>query len=544
MRHVLVYLLFAAAAAQTASVRPTGKTISENFTGVGFHAEMFLDQTTPEFFDYVIAKRWREINPAFARVFHHWRRGAAAGRDQASLDALLKQFLFLKSTGTEVYLTTAGPRDAQPGAEREAYARAVVDELEYLHQHGATNVTTYCMSNELSMRTWGSMNKDLPTFKDYHRLIYAEIARRKLPIKLLSTDASPISNWPSIEWAAANMDDVTGVYGGHHYANEHDPDNLDFYEFFRAKCAWGAQLARGKGKEFILGEFGPAQFLQHRYGLRWDANRWFDSPQEALGGLQLAEAALAAMNGGVRAMGYWTFMDYPEGDERKSVNHWGLFQWMKNGGAIRPTYYAYGLLTKFFRGPGRVLELAGSDPLLRAGMLRRSDSGAVSVAIVNRADAARSVAITIPAGAAFRKYEYLVAAPPRTEDGDLQAPSKTVRAAQGQLRDTLAPRSLTVYTTLYDNDAPAAATALKAERIRYERPGIQPSAAQQLTWQASASPDVIYYRILHDGKRVGSTATTGYTDVDMRNVRGGRYSVVAVDSSGNAAPAVEVEAGR
>ena len=75
----------------------------------------------------------------------------------------------------------------------------------------------------------------------------------------MSTDASPVSNWNTIEWASQNMDDITGVYGGHHYFNQYLPDSPDFYAWFKEKCTWAADLAKSKRKDFILGEFGPAQ---------------------------------------------------------------------------------------------------------------------------------------------------------------------------------------------------------------------------------------------------------------------------------------------
>jgi hypothetical protein len=385
MRFSLIFFICATCAAQQGvKVTATGKVVTENFTGVGYHAEFFMNSATPEFFDQVIAKRWKELNPGFARVFHSWTRGQAGVRDQAALDGLLKQFLFMKNnSGTEVYLTTGSPKDTASGEEREAYAKAVVDELEYLHKQGATNVTTYNMSNELSMGRWAAMVNDLPKFRDYHRLIHAEIATRGLKVALLSTDASPISNWKTIEWAATNMDELTEVYGGHHYANDYPPESLEFYEWFKEKCAGAVKLARSKGKEFILGEFGPAQYLQHKYGVRWDAQRYFGTKQEPLSGLQTAEAALAAMNGGARAMGYWTFMDYPE-SERNFVNHWGLFQWMKNGGAVRAPYYSYGMMTKYFRGPARVFEAVSSDARIRVGMVQHRETERWSVAVINR----------------------------------------------------------------------------------------------------------------------------------------------------------------
>ena len=35
----------------------------KRFGGVGFQAEMFLDVSTQDFFEQVLAKRWRELNP-------------------------------------------------------------------------------------------------------------------------------------------------------------------------------------------------------------------------------------------------------------------------------------------------------------------------------------------------------------------------------------------------------------------------------------------------------------------------------------------------
>lgn len=532
----IITIAAACAAQQRVEVSTTGKLITANFTGVGYHAEMFINSVTPEFFDQVIAKRWRELNPGFARVFHSWTRGQAGVRDQAALDGLLKQFLFLKqATGTEVYLTTGSPKDTAAGAEREAYAKAVVDDLEYLHRQGATNVTTYNMSNELSMGRWAAMTRDLPKFRDYHRLIHAEIARRGLKIALLSTDASPISNWNTLDWAAANMDEITEVYGGHHYANDHPPESLEFYDWFREKVAGAVRLARSKDKEFILGEFGPAQYLQHKYGVRWDAQRYFGTKQEPLSGLQTAEAALAAMNGGARAMGYWTFMDYPE-SERNFINHWGLFMYMKNGGAVRAPYYSYGMMTKYFRGPARVFEAVASDPRIRAGIVQHRDTGRWSVAVINRFETEVEVALKLPpeaGNAILRKYVYDSRSTPQTEDGDLQEPSGTVPVKAGRFSDRVAPLSLAVYTGYYDDEAPAPVSNLKVERVRYAPGGQQEMNAQQLTWTPSPSPDVIYYRIYFNSQRVSSTVSPAFTDGDVRRPAGGRYSVVAVDSSGN-----------
>jgi hypothetical protein len=74
---------------------------------------------------------------------------------------------------------------------------------------------------------------------------------------------------------------------------------------------------------------------------------------EAQAGLQTAEAAIAAINAGAYAMGYWTFTDYPD-RQGQGINQWGLFKSMSAGAVTRAPYYCYGLLTKFLRGPARV----------------------------------------------------------------------------------------------------------------------------------------------------------------------------------------------
>ncbi|MCY3019219.1 MAG: carbohydrate binding domain-containing protein, partial [Planctomycetota bacterium] len=218
------------------------------FSGVGFHCSEHEHSITKTHMDQVLAKRWRELRPTFARLsdFCDW--------NQARRDVQANYILMMKEVGTQVYLTTWNPKDVLEGDERSAYAKKVVDYLEYLvRTKGCTNVKYYCMTNELSLKQWGSLQNDLPKFKSYHKCLYDELAARKLDIKLLATDASPVQLWHTIEWAKKNMDDITGIYGGHHYINDCALEDDRFYGWFLEKVKWGAGVARGKG--FVLGEF-------------------------------------------------------------------------------------------------------------------------------------------------------------------------------------------------------------------------------------------------------------------------------------------------
>ena len=516
----------------------TPNPVRERFGGVGFHAEMFLDVSTQDFFEQVLAKRWRELRPRFARLFHHWQPDHPGARDAKALEAMARQLVFMKeAAGTEIYLTTGELKDTVSDEDRRAYAQAVVDDLEYLVNQGASNLKFYCCTNELSLIEWADMSSNLPKYQSYQQSIFKEIKRRGLDIKLLATDASPIEYWPSLQWAADHMDDVTGVYGGHHYLNEHEPGNLEFYSWFKDRCGWAVNLARTKGKDFILGEFGPAQYLELKYGMRWDTCRYYGIALEPLAGLQLAEAAMAAMNAGVYAMGYWTFTDYPDQKGEKWINHWGVFKWMTEGGAPRAPYYSYGLLTIFFRGPGTVFLVLTDQEKLRVAALQHDEGKTWAIAILNRDSRDAEIRLTglgFKEALVFRKYLYDPKHVPTTEEGDLQEPAAKLPCREGALADTVETGSLAVYATAFDDTPPAAVRGLEVSRIRDTRVPGESADASRLRWTLNTEPDFCYYRVYHHGVRIGSTTTNEYIDSGPGHASPGGYSVVAVDRSGNA----------
>lgn len=527
-----------AAPLEPARLEVTQNVIRKQFAGVGFHTEMFLDSSTDDFFQQVTAKRWRELNPRFARMWHSWAPGKPGRRDLQALNALARQLLFMKNNSdTVAYVTTSGLKDTVSEEDNLAYARSVVDDIEYLVNKGATNLKYYCCTNELSLDEWASLHNDLPRFQKYQQYIYNEITRRDVAIKLLATDASPISYWNTIEWASNHMDNITGIYGGHHYINSHAPDDLAFYDWFKAKCEWAVGIARSKGKDFILGEFGPAQYQVLKYGIRWDTCKYFGSALEPLAGLQLAEAAIAAINAGVYGMGYWTFMDYPDEKGRGSINHWGAFKWMKNDAETRAPYYSYGLLTKFFRGPATVFEVSSRRKNLRAAALQHDEDGTWSVAVVNRDAHNLPLMVSIPdtnKSPAFRKYVYETGRIPVTEDGDLQDPESKVALSGGKLSDIVKAGSLTLYTTAYNDVPPAPVKGIEVSRIQDTRLPGWPARANLVKWNPSSERDFCYYRVYHNGTRIGSTVANEFIDAGPTIRSQSGYSIVAVDRSGNA----------
>lgn len=528
--------------------------VREHFCGAGFNWPMDLDLATSEFYEQVLVKRWREMNPRFARITY--------GESPAPLDLYVKLITMMKeSTGTPVYLT-GGLREAPEGEVREQWASSVANDLEYIVQHGGTNVKWHCITNELSMHGWADLVNDMPTFKAYEQALYNEFRKRNIQIQILATDASPAvdpNTWWTIEWAAQHMDNITGIYGGHHYMNQFAPDDPACYDWFKQKCAWAVGIAKAKGKDFILGEFGTRQYFQTRWGVRWDDPEYYVRARwEPLAGLQLAELTMAAINAGVYAMGYWTFVDIPsDRGGQHGVNQCGLFRWMTGAAEPRAPYYSYSLLTKFFRGPATVHQVEVTDDKVRVAAVQNEETKTWSIAVVNRETHAVPISMLLPCepDRAFRKYVYDPAYVPVAEDGDLQDSAGKLTVRNGTLTDNMAPLSLAVYTTAYTDEVPRPVRYL---RIAEPEPGRQGTL---LRWDPSPEKDVIYYRIFHSSKpssgtlggfarrpptdcmqneRIGSSIRAEFIDNGPTRSIPGEYTVVAVSESGNASEPASV----
>ncbi len=520
----------------TAEMTVTDEMINDQFGGFGFHVFYHIHEAPEWHYDQVFAKRWRELNPSFARITDY------PGWDQEKLDKTASYLEVMKETDTELYFTTWGASAINDYANEREYVKEEAENLEYwIKEKGFTNLKYYCMTNELSLEEWASMVDDLDRFKRIQQMFYDEFRDRDLDIKLLATDASPIRYWPTIEWATENMDDITGVYGGHHYINSYDLFDLSFYPFFLEKLSWGAELAKSKGKNFIMGEFGPKQNSNEIDGVRHDACIYNNTALEPYAPLQVAEALLAMINGGVYASSYWTFSDFPSDYRDTYINKWGIFKWAIGDYTTRPNYYSLGLFTKFFRGPATVYKINISDSLLRAGMIRNEGNRSISMAVVNRSTADQIIDFNFDLDVEkniFRKYVYDPGDPPFNYYGDLQGFSKKLVLVDGIMQDTIPSNHIVIYTTNYDEDPPAPVEGLSVERRELDG-----RDRGVLRWEPNSEEDLCYYRIYRSLERdfeidekyqIASTIRNEFIDMTVHGLPEYHYKVIAVDDSGNA----------
>ena len=519
-----------------ATLTVTDNIINKDYRGVGFHAIFPISKPTPWQVNQVFAKRWRELNPGFARVNDNpaW--------NMKELDNFCEYLKIFKDAGTEMYFTSFGANDIHNFKNEKDYVKNEVDHLEYIKKtKGFDNLKYYCMTNELSMDYWASMVKEnkLDEFMRIHQLFYDEFSKRNLDIKLLASDASPFEYWWTIKWAADSMDNITGVYGGHHYLNSYDVFDPTFYKFFLGKMEWASQLAGSKGKKFIMGEFGPKQSHSFIDSISYDAIIYNNTPLEPYVPIQVAEAVMAQMNGGIYASGYWTFADMPTRHGQKYANKWGIFKWYFDDFTTRPNYYALGLLVKFMRGPAVVYSVNSSDTLIRVSAIKNTEKNTYSIAVVNRNTISENIDLKFPEapdGTVFRKYVYNPADPPFNYFGDLQPYSKKVTLSGGTLSDDLPAYSLVVYTSNFDDTPPAPVQGLTVSVEKFDRD------RNVLKWEPNTESDFCYYRIYRSTdkdvkiKPVNQIAST-ISNEWMDNWTYGKpqyyYKVVAVDDSEN-----------
>jgi hypothetical protein len=193
------------------------------------------------------------------------------------------------------------------------------------------------------------------------------------------------------------------------------------------------------------------------------------------------------------------------------------------------------------RGPAEVLEINSSDPLVRICAVRNIAQNAVSIAVINRNSEEKRLQFEVNedlGDMTFRKYVYDPEDPPFNYFGDLQQHCETIDVRGQEFNDMIRPNSIVMYTTLYDDEAPASVSGLKVEAAKIEN-----RDRNVLTWEENRENDLCYYRIYRSTKedfeisaekQIATTVSTKYIDRKVHGLPQYYYKLTAVDQSGNA----------
>ena len=361
----------------------------------------------------------------------------------------------------------------------------------FVVEQGCANLRTFCLTNELSLGKWGALLQDLPRFQAYHQAFFDEFAARKLPVGLLATDASPISNWHSIEWATKHMDDITAVYGGHHYINGFPLDDPNFHPWVRGAPRLGARAWPGaKGKDLhhrrVRGQAGR-QYRERQAQRRLPVLG--HGPGTLRGASSSPRRWIAALTPASMPSATGPSPTSPTSTARPTRTSGGLFKWTGTDYSTRPHYYSYGMITKYLRGPARVLRVTTNDPFVRAAAIQRASDGAITVLLVNRNPGAVRVeldlgTVAVPAPAPLSLRSPAPAAPSLRRPA--RPPTSWWPMAGSRLVQDLPPQSQVLLTAAYETTPPAPATGIA---VRPQPTGVS------VSWHPVDADDLCYYRV-------------------------------------------------
>ena len=281
-------------------------------------------------------------------------------------------------------------------------------------------------------------------------------------------------------------------------------------------------------------------------------NRYFVDPRdEAYCGLMLTEMAFAAINSGIFALAYWSYVDHPDpyscayssgkdeyarkwGEAERffspttddKYNKWGFLKWDDENGdyGARAPYWCVGPMVKFFRRNAKVLDIENTDENIRVcGVWNRDRS--VTVGMVNRSK--EPIAVTLSSDLFLkdvRVYEYEASHVPFNRFADLQDHAAVL--PRNDVVYTLKPESVTYFTTDY---------ITKERRVCAD--GIE-VADGMIGWKAVDDENHCYYRVFTSDNadfvpsKENQIASTVGTSLPAKNAK--KYiKVLSVDRSGN-----------
>lgn len=538
------------------TIKITKHKFAHTFGGAGFHnndATMY-HIIEDEHFNQYICKCYREMSPGFMRTFSGFSDWTKEAMDEFA-DYYEKM---QKHTDTPMYLTPGMGKAHFSDEEIKQYCEDVAERLDYLYNvKNVKHIRYYCFSNELSCSMFGVLLKNLPLFQKYHEGLFSAFQKRKLPIGLLATDATDYKHWDTVDYAIQNMAAITEDFCVHIYERKYDIYDLDFYDFFTEKCRDIVEKSiKCFGKRVILGEVGVQRpdggQLTFNKGVIIDTCRYFgDKRDEAYCGLMLTEMAFAAINCGVFALAYWSYVDHPDpyscayssgqdeyarkwGEAERffsttadsKYNKWGFLKWDDENGDYTPRshFWCIGLLIKFFKRNSKVLDIESPDTNVRAcGILNRD--GSVTVGFVNRNTTETEISLSTEL---FKKdvrvYEYDSNNVPFNKFADLQ--DCTAVLNNNDLTYTLKPESVTYFTTDY---------IIKEQSVYAE--GVE-IADGVIRWNEVDDKNHCYYRVFTSDdenfipSQENQIASTVSTELKAENTK--KYvKVVSVDNSGN-----------
>ncbi|MFD0961022.1 glycosyl hydrolase [Paenibacillus chungangensis] len=303
-----------------------------------------------------------------------------------------------------------------------------------INTKGYTNIKYVMSYNEPNLASFATpANVSKP---NYYRDMYQAIHNRltadgiRSQVKLIGPDESGAANWT--QYAVQQMDGVLDIYDGHAYGQD--------YATLQSWLTTRLNYVNPTGKPFMITEFAGIASPDSRKTYQY--------------GVSVADLMVSGMRNNASALLYWRFADQrlPEPLDFLDNNAYGLYRWMPITATPNPSYYAFGLFSRYIESHSEVLSTESPDPDLHVSSVRLPD-GNYSVFVVNSSktvDKNVTINFTSAINKSVERHLYSEEVVPSANANLLPADKRWAQVASQFNDDLLPANSVAVYTTVPD----------------------------------------------------------------------------------------------
>ena len=309
--------------------------------------------------------------------------------ESPEMRALYRHLDLCQQMGTTVFLTEwrwkNEDRDVREVGDLldPKLAEIIGTYLDYLvNKRGYDCIKYFIMGNEPNGRggDWGRWKKSVED-------VFAELRKRDLTKKIVFTGPDQVYNDKWHYMAVDQLQHILGAYDVHRYLDGWEVRAGHVYDYYSRLWQYALDNdPKARNKPFVITEAGswrPRAPRKNPLHLDYDY------------GVLMADYAVQAANAGSSAVLAW-MLD----DNSHPKFTWGMWHNKANGLALKPWFYPWSLLCRYFRSGSIILKSEHTSKGVRVLVARydreKKRGGHWSFCVVNNSDAPAKVLLRVP----------------------------------------------------------------------------------------------------------------------------------------------------
>ncbi len=409
--------------------------------GVEWSAYPHADSENAEWGLLMTDQKWQEVfkrldfmQPKIVRVLDqaNWRYlegmddngNPIVNFDNQEMQALYKLLDYCEKNEVQVILGEWGQpykvhdpklqlQNAFSGTSDSKWISIIVEHINHLvHTKGYTCIRYFNLVNEPN-GYWSSVDGNWEEWKNAVTKLDSAFKSSDIKqVKVMGPDSTPYNNEKSkfegMEWpkqAVLQLNDVLGAYDVHDYPTVEKVRSGKFQEDYTKLISFADSVAH---KTFVLGEVGFEKYVEPnitRY--KEDPHASPDSQMRVYDydyGVDMADVMAQSLNAGFDGVIAWGLDDamHTNGDsgDTTQLKRWGMWNILgeeltgdPSDKAIRPWFYTWSLMTRFYKGDMDILRIQGSLPEGIRSVAGKSANGNCTLTLVNNSGQQVSLSI-------------------------------------------------------------------------------------------------------------------------------------------------------